>query len=391
MIETFFGTDQLVTAPSGRTFLAALVIGLLFGFSLERAGFGSSRKLAAIFYFRDMTVMRVMFTALITAMLGLSLVTALGWIDLETQVYLLPTVYAAQAIGGLIFGVGFVLSGWCPGTGAVGLASGKLDALVFLVGVVIGTIVFNETYGLTAGLHGKGETLVAFGMGRNVFALLFTLIAVGAFYFAEWIEKRVAQGGRYLGSGFLRAFSVALVIVAVAVFILPAQPDQAAVVSEQALLAAVEAGEDHIEPEQLADLLMHGGRDLVLVDVRTPEEYAAFHIPGAVNAPLPELADYLAPYKNVGLIVLYSNGMTHPAQARDSLARLGYRNAYLLTDVLQGFLDRCLKPVSLRRAPLPDEQAARVHAWRAFFLGGQAPAHRDSSAKDSAEAVNAAG
>ena len=104
-----------------------------------------------------MTVLKVMFTALITAMLGLSLVVALGWIDLESQVYLLPTLYGAQIVGGLIFGVGFVLSGWCPGTAAVGVASGKLDALVFLVGVVIGAIVYNETYGLTAGLLGEGR------------------------------------------------------------------------------------------------------------------------------------------------------------------------------------------------------------------------------------------
>ena len=343
MINTFYGIDQLVTAPSAKTFLAAMVIGLLFGFALERAGFGSSRKLAAIFYLRDMTVLKVMFTALITAMLGLSLVVALGWVDLESQVYLLPTLYGAQILGGLIFGVGFVLSGWCPGTGAVGVASGKLDALVFLVGVVIGAIVYNETYGLTAGLLDGGTVLLAFGLPRGLFALLFTLVAVGAFYFAEWVERRVNGGGKYLDTMFLRAFSIVLVIVAVAVFILPSEPGVGSVASagassEQALLEAVEGAEDHIEPEDLADALMQGEQDLLVVDVRTPGEYQAFHIPGAVNVPLPELIDYLAPYRNQGRIVLYSNGMTHPAQARDALARLGYRNVFMLTDGLQGFL-----------------------------------------------------
>ena len=72
MINTFYGTGQLVTVPSAKAFLAAMIIGLLFGFALERAGFGSSRKLAGIFYLRDMTVLKVMFTALITGMLGLS-------------------------------------------------------------------------------------------------------------------------------------------------------------------------------------------------------------------------------------------------------------------------------------------------------------------------------
>ena len=178
MIKTFYGIDQLVTAPSAKTFLAAMVIGLLFGFALERAGFGSSRKLAGIFYLRDMTVLKVMFTALISAMLGLSLVVVLGWIDLESQVYLLPTLYAAQVLGGLIFGVGFVLSGWCPGTAAVGVASGKLDALLFLVGVVIGAILYNETYGLTDSLLDGGQVLLAFGLPRGLFALFFTLVVV---------------------------------------------------------------------------------------------------------------------------------------------------------------------------------------------------------------------
>jgi thiosulfate/3-mercaptopyruvate sulfurtransferase len=385
MINTYYGIDRLVTAPSAMTFLAALGIGLLFGFALERAGFGSSRKLAAIFYFRDMTVLRVMFTALITAMLGLYLVVALGWVDLESQVYLLPTVYGAQVVGGLIFGVGFVLSGWCPGTGAVGLASGKLDALVFLLGVVIGAIVYNETYGLTAGLLGEGSVLIAFGLPKGLFALLFTLVAIGAFYFAEWVERRVGGGGKYLNSTFLRALSVVLVIAAVAVFILPSEPGgqrvaMAAGTSEQALLEAVEAAEDHMEPEQLAEAMLQGEEGLVVVDVRPSDEYAAFHLRGAVNVTLPELIDYLAPYKNRGRIVLYSNGMTHPAQARDALARLGYQNVFMLTDGLQGFLDRCLMPVSLRPDPLAEPQAARVRAWRGYFLGARVPAATRSTA-----------
>jgi len=388
MINTFYGIDQLVTAPSAKTFLAAMIVGLLFGFSLERAGFGSSRKLAAIFYFRDMTVLKVMFTALITAMLGLSLLVAVGWLELESQVYVLPTQYGAQIVGGLVFGVGFVLSGWCPGTGVVGMASGKLDALVFLLGVVIGAIIYNETYGLTSGLLGEGTVLLAFGIPRGLFALLFTLTAVGAFYFAEWVERRFSDGGKYLNTVFLRAFSIVLIIAAVAVFILPSEPGTEGAastgsLSEQAMLEAVEAAEDHIEPEDLADAIIRGEEDLLVVDVRTSEEYQAFHITSAVNVPLPELIDYLAPYRNQGRIVLYSNGMTHPAQARDALDRLGFQNVFMLTDGLQGFLDRCLMPVSLRRERLSDTMAERVHTWRRFFL--------DSKTSDAVTAARVSG
>ena len=86
-----------------------------------------------------------------------------------------------------------------------------------------------------------------------------------------------------------------------------------------------------------------------------------------------ELPEFLGPHRNKGTIVLYSNGMTHPAQARDALARLGFTNAYLLTDGLQGFMQTVLKPVSLREVPLTASEAAKVDAWRAFFLGN-APA-----------------
>lgn len=395
MISTFYGLEQLVTAPTSATFLASLVIGICFGFALEYAGFSSSRKLAGIFYFRDMTVLRVMFTALITAMLGLSLMVALGWIDLASQVYVLPTIYGAQIVGGLVFGVGFALSGWCPGTGVVGVATGKLDALVFLAGVPLGAIIFNETYGLTDSLHESSGVQTAFGIDRNVFALLFTLAAIAAFYFSEFIERKVAGGGRYLHSTMLRTLSVSLVIAAVVVFILPTDGQTSSLAAgsvEHQLLEEVESEADHMAPEQLATALMQGDSDLLVIDVRPAQEYETYHLPGAVNVPLPALPDYLESAGEHSRVVLYSNGMTHPAQARDALVRLGYQNIYMLTDGLQGFVDRCLKPVSLRSFPLTPAEADQVRAWRAFFLGepetgGAAPVLAGASSQSKEEAA----
>ena len=74
----------------------------------------------------------------------------------------MPTVYGAQIVGGLIFGVGFVMGGWCPGTAAVGLASGKLDALVFLGGAVLGSIIFNELFPVIQPLYTWGNQGVVF-------------------------------------------------------------------------------------------------------------------------------------------------------------------------------------------------------------------------------------
>lgn len=93
------------------SFVIALLIGVSFGFWLERSGFGSSRKLALQFYFRDMTVLKVMFTAIVVAMIGLMYLTLFGWIDIS-QVYINPTFIGAQIVGGLILGVGFAIGGY---------------------------------------------------------------------------------------------------------------------------------------------------------------------------------------------------------------------------------------------------------------------------------------
>ena len=378
MTNTLYSADALGTPLA---FFLSLAIGAGFGFALERAGFSSSRRLAGIFYLTDMTVLKVMFTALITALLGLSYLSALGWVRMD-QIFLMPTIYGAQIAGGLLLGAGFVMGAWCPGTAVAGLAAGRMDALVFLAGAIAGSVLFNELFPFLGGLYTKGDSGVQFvydsvGLSRNVFVLLFTIVAVAAFWFAEWVEKARTGKAPYLGTPFLKAFSLALVAVAAGLLVLPpAAPSGAAAAPaaagpdterEQALLAGVEAAEDHMEPEELADRLMAGDTSLVVVDVRPQAEFHLFHIRGARNVALPDLAEALEPHRNQGTIVLYSNGMTHPAQARDSLQRQGFENVRILTDGLQGFRDRCLKPVSLRAEPLPPAAAARVNAWRAFF------------------------
>ena len=361
-------------------FLAALIIGVLFGVALEQAGFGSSRKLTGVFYFEDMAVIKVMFSALITAMLGLAYFRAAGLIGPD-ELYFMPTVYGAQIIGGLIFGVGFVMGGWCPGTAAVGLASGKLDALIFLGGAMLGSIGFNELFPVIQPLYTWGDQGAVFiyqtlGLSLGTFALIFTLVAVACFWGAELLERgrgKVTTEGR---SKFLTFFSLGLVVLALGLtrFSSPPAPSTGRPAGEAELIAQVEGGRDHLDPEELADRLMRGEANLRVVDIRPAGEYQVFHIRGAVNIPLSQLAEELAPHKNQGIIVLYSNGMTHPAQARDSLSRQGYGNVYLLTDGLQGFMERCLKPVSLRSEPLTPEAAARVRAWRAYFSPAATPA-----------------
>ena len=380
MINTLYSLDLL---DSSGSFVIAFIIGILFGAALEGAGFGSSRRLSGVFYFRDMAVVKVMFTAVIIAMLGLLYAEGLGIINLENM-YLMPTLYGAHIIGGLLIGVGFVMSGWCPGTAAVGMVSGSIDAAVCIIGILCGSILFNETFSFIKPLAACGNRGVVFlydtlHMSKAWLVFLFTVIGIVVFWVVEIIEKQVTGRSAYLGSVFLPFFSVVLCITALLgwhvadaktgsfpYMFCARQADPA--VSEQALLQTIEQSEDHIEPEELADRLMRADQQVVVVDIRPDHEYARFHIRGALNISLSEISRALIPYKSAGMIVLYSNGMTHPAQARDSLYRQGFHNVYILTDGLDGFIDGCLKPVSLRSEPVPAGAARKIHQWRLYFL-----------------------
>jgi hypothetical protein len=126
----------------------AVLLGFGFGFCLEHAGFGSARKLTAVFYLYDMAVVKVMFSAIVTAMAGIAVLAGAGVLDV-TELYLEPTNVAAQAIGGLVFGAGFIVGGYCPGTSIAAMATGRKDGAMFALGMLAGVIAYAE---LTPGI-----------------------------------------------------------------------------------------------------------------------------------------------------------------------------------------------------------------------------------------------
>jgi hypothetical protein len=129
------------------SWLIYLSIGFAFGFILESAGFGDSRLLAAQFYWRDLTVLKVMFTAILVAMVLVFWATALGWLDYD-EVWVNPTYLWPGILGGLIMGAGFILGGFCPGTSLVGASTLKLDAIWFVAGTAVGILGFGESVSL---------------------------------------------------------------------------------------------------------------------------------------------------------------------------------------------------------------------------------------------------
>jgi len=172
----------------------ALLIGFLFGIVLERAGFGNPRRLTDVFYLRDMAVLKVMFTAIVVAMLGLLYLAWFGWLDLS-RVHLPATFLWAQIIGGLGMGVGFVVGGYCPTTSLVSMVSGRIDGLVFTVGLLIGSIIWAEGYGLWKGLrligyYGEYRLDGLLGLPLGLVALLVVVLALVAFVIAGRLERR---------------------------------------------------------------------------------------------------------------------------------------------------------------------------------------------------------
>lgn len=172
----------------------AFAIGIGFGFFLERAGFGSARKLVAQFYLDDLAVFKVMFTAIVTAMLGLTYLGWLGLLDLRL-VYLVPTWLWPQIVGGLLLGVGFVVGGYCPGTSVAAIATGKLDGLLYLLGILGGTLGFACAFPLLksfylSGSYGALTLPQVLHLPYGVVVLAVVLMAVGGFAGAGWVEKR---------------------------------------------------------------------------------------------------------------------------------------------------------------------------------------------------------
>ncbi len=167
----------------------ALLLGAGFGAALERGGLGDGRKLSGQFYFRDLTVFKVMFTAIITAMLGLYWAERSGVLD-RAALLVPPTYVLPQLVGGLIFGAGFVLAGYCPGTSCVASVSGRLDGLAALVGMVAGMLVFGEVAGslgpFLESTPMPGATLSdLLGLPTGVVVGSITLLALGAFLLIE--------------------------------------------------------------------------------------------------------------------------------------------------------------------------------------------------------------
>jgi uncharacterized membrane protein YedE/YeeE len=181
----------------GASLVVALLIGIAFGWFLERSGMGNARKLAGQFYLRDLTVFKVMFTAIVTAMLGVFWLGWLGVLDVS-RVYVPETWIVPQLVGGIVFGFGFVIAGLCPGTSCVAAASGRIDGVVVVIGMFAGVLGIGLLLGRLQSFYEstpRGSLtfpdLLNVSTGSIVFFV--TVVAIVGFIIADRIEQRSSR------------------------------------------------------------------------------------------------------------------------------------------------------------------------------------------------------
>ena len=117
-----------------------ILFGLTFGFLLQKAGVAKYHVLMGVLLLQDATVIKVMLSAILVGMAGSFVLQRMGKVEPKIK----PTRYGANIIGGLVFGAGFALSGYCPGTGAAALGQMNWDALFMIAGMIAGSYLFAE-------------------------------------------------------------------------------------------------------------------------------------------------------------------------------------------------------------------------------------------------------
>ena len=177
---------------TGAKVASGILFGLCFGFLLQKGGVGKYNVLVGQLLLQDFTVAKIMLTAIAVGMPGVFLLHHFAKVNLHLQ----PTRVGAQIIGGLLFGVGFALIAYCPGTGAAALGQGSWDVLFGIAGLVAGSYLFAELSGWlkrtveTWGDRGKLMLPELLHIPRAIFIPLFLLVLVaGLFALARFTPR----------------------------------------------------------------------------------------------------------------------------------------------------------------------------------------------------------
>jgi rhodanese-related sulfurtransferase len=323
-----------------------LVIGFGFGSVLEMAGFANSPKLAAQFYFKDLTVLKVMFTAIVVAMVGVFGASAVGALDYN-QVWVNPTYWWPGIVGGLIMGAGFIIGGFCPGTSLVAASTLKIDGIFFVLGVVFGIFMFGETVSAFEGFwnssfQGRLTLPDWLGAPTGVVVVVVVLVALGMFWGGEILEERIggirrsdAPRARLAGAGVLAVAALAILVIGQ-----PSNADRWDRIAEEKE-AVLTAREIHIHPGELIDLMHDAAIQTIVLDCRPEGEFNLFHIWDSRRVDCHDAIDLSAtllhePANTV--FVTVSNDEGRATRLWKVLVADSVRNVYILEGGINGWI-----------------------------------------------------
>ena len=349
-----------VSASNPWTYVVFGLIGFAFGFTLEMSGFGDSRKLAAQFYFTEMTVIKVMFTAIVTAMVLLFGAVGLGILDFNL-VWVNPTYLSSGIIGGLIMGVGFIIGGFCPTTSLASASTGKIDGMLFMLGGFVGAFLFGETeqyfdgWYTYSGYYGRVTLDQVFNLPIGVVVLLVVLMALFMFWGSEQLERIIGKKDmskepklRLVGAGILFAAAVGVVFIGS-----PSLEDRYNSLTFTRTETVEQLNADPIvntytytADEMLANRLVfitpaeafkakyNQAMKPIYLDVRSEADYNLYHIEDAVNVPFERIEEVIplllteSPTNTV--FVVMSNDETAAVEAWKYLSASSVGNVYIL-------------------------------------------------------------
>jgi uncharacterized protein len=351
-----------VSASNPWTYLVFGLIGFAFGFTLEMSGFGDSRKLAAQFYFTELTVLKVMFTAIAVAMTLLFGAVSLGILNFS-KVWVNPTYLSSGILGGLIMGVGFIVGGFCPTTSLASASTGKIDGMFFMLGGFVGAFLFGETeryfthWYNNSGYFGRLTLDQVFGIPVEWVVLLVVIMALFIFWGAEQLERIFGKKDlskepklRVAGAGALFVLALAVVFIGTPsleekyskltftrteTILLPSgNPDPIVNTYTYSGDQMLEKRIVQITPAEVFKTVYNQSVNLVMLDVRPESDYNLYHIKGAINVPLDSLSSIVPdlstePPAN-SVFVLMSNDETAATEAWKELAASAVPNVYIL-------------------------------------------------------------
>jgi rhodanese-related sulfurtransferase len=333
--------------------IIALLLGFGFGFILEQAGFSSSKKLVGLFYGYNFVVLKVFFTAGITAMIGVLVFAHFGLLDMSL-IYINPTFLYSAVIGGLIMGVGFIVGGFCPGTSLCASAIGKLDGITFVMGSFLGIYLFMEFYPYLSDLYyaadwGDITMPEFFGISQTAFALILSIMATGIFILVSYIESRVNKTEFKMPKKTVIRMAIIAVTPIIIIGVTGFMPNKAErtlaqINNPENLNAAMEKA---LDADKLAFEIVNNYYKWNIIDVRSPEAYKAGHIPLAVNIPLDSMMnrEWEPLLKQTHKKNIFYSDDIHQAQKAYSISIvIGDANAYILENTAGEFMTAFFEP-----------------------------------------------